>query len=69
MSYTSKNPNNATIIKSRLDQKGGLEKYTWELARDLCRLGASVTLLTTGNIAAPFSTPCSASSAFPFRSA
>ena len=48
---------NVVVIKANLDQKGGLEKYTWELVRDICTLGAPVTLLTTGRFTAPFSHP------------
>ncbi len=43
-----------TILKSQLDRKGGLEKYAWEIARAFCESGASVTILTTGDIKAPF---------------
>lgn len=48
---------NVTVIKANLDQKGGLEKYTWELVKDICILGTPVTLLTTGHFTAPFSHP------------
>jgi UDP-glucose:(heptosyl)LPS alpha-1,3-glucosyltransferase len=37
-----------TLIKSALHKTGGLEKYTWALARDFCALKVPVTLLTTG---------------------
>lgn len=43
-----------TILKSRLDQKGGLEKYTWEIARAFCEAQCPVTILTTGHVKAPF---------------
>lgn len=37
-----------TLIKSELFKQGGLEKYTWQIARDFCTLGCQVTILTTG---------------------
>ncbi|MBS0651962.1 MAG: glycosyltransferase family 4 protein [Verrucomicrobia bacterium] len=43
-----------TILKSQLDHKGGLEKYTWEIARSFCESGSHVTLLTSGDVKAPF---------------
>ncbi len=43
-----------TILKSRLDSKGGLEKYAWEIAEAFCKSGSAVTLLTTGDVKAPF---------------
>lgn len=46
-----------TLIKSALHKKGGLEKYTWALARDFCALKVPVTLLTTGTPVAPFADP------------
>lgn len=46
-----------TLIKGELFKQGGLEKYTWQIARDFCRLGRNVTLLTTGNVQAPFNDP------------
>lgn len=36
-----------TLIKSRLNQIGGLEKYTWKIAEAFCKQGIEVTLLTT----------------------
>ncbi len=45
------------LIKSELYRTGGLEKYTWQLARDFCSLGCQVTLLTTGSITPPFEHP------------
>ena len=45
------------LIKSELYRTGGLEKYTWQLARDFCELGSQVTVLTTGSITPPFSNP------------
>lgn len=36
------------ILKSRLDYKGGLEKYTLKLAEAFAEKGLSITLLTTG---------------------
>jgi len=44
-----------TILKSQLDRKGGLEKYTWEIAKTFCQSGSNVTLLTSGDVKAPFS--------------
>ncbi|MBI2811237.1 MAG: glycosyltransferase, partial [Candidatus Melainabacteria bacterium] len=44
-------------MKSELFRQGGLEKYTWQIARDLCALGAPVTVLTSGNVVAPFVDP------------
>ncbi len=46
-----------TLIKSELFKQGGLEKYTWQIARDFCNLGSPVTLLTSGNPTPPFSHP------------
>jgi UDP-glucose:(heptosyl)LPS alpha-1,3-glucosyltransferase len=46
-----------TLVKSQLYKKGGLEKYTWQLAYDFCQHGARVALLTTGKIQPPFSHP------------
>ncbi|MBS0650812.1 MAG: glycosyltransferase family 4 protein [Verrucomicrobia bacterium] len=43
-----------TILKSQLDRKGGLEKYTWEIAKTFCQYGSKVTLLTSGDVKAPF---------------
>lgn len=48
---------NIVLIKSGMHRTGGLEKYAWRLAEDFCTLGAQVTLLTTGNVAPPFSSP------------
>ncbi len=46
-----------TLLKAELYKQGGLEKYTWALARDFCALGCPVTLLTSGKVQAPFSDP------------
>jgi UDP-glucose:(heptosyl)LPS alpha-1,3-glucosyltransferase len=46
-----------TLIKSELFRQGGLEKYTWQIARDFCTLGSPVTILTSGAVQAPFSDP------------
>jgi UDP-glucose:(heptosyl)LPS alpha-1,3-glucosyltransferase len=46
-----------TLLKAELFKQGGLEKYTWALARDFCALGSPVTVLTTGNVQSPFSDP------------
>jgi len=46
-----------TLIKSALHKQGGLEKYTWALARDFCALKVPVILLTTGTPVAPFTDP------------
>ena len=46
-----------TLIKSELFRQGGLEKYTWQIARNFCELGYSLTLLTTGTFPPPFSHP------------
>jgi UDP-glucose:(heptosyl)LPS alpha-1,3-glucosyltransferase len=46
-----------TLIKSELFKSGGLEKYTWRLARDFCALKVPVTLLTSGQITPPFQDP------------
>jgi UDP-glucose:(heptosyl)LPS alpha-1,3-glucosyltransferase len=43
-----------TLLKSQIDRQGGLEKYAWEIARAFCDAGASVTLLTTGQVKPPF---------------
>jgi UDP-glucose:(heptosyl)LPS alpha-1,3-glucosyltransferase len=37
-----------TLLKSEIARKGGLEKYTWQIALAFQKLGAEVTLLTTG---------------------
>ncbi len=47
-----------TLIKSELFKQGGLEKYTWQIARDFCAMGIGVTLLTTGKICPHYSDPC-----------
>lgn len=52
-----KRPQPITLIKSTLCKAGGLEKYTWQIARDFCALGHPVTLLTTHTNEAPFSDP------------
>lgn len=46
-----------TLIKGELFKQGGLEKYTWQIAQDFCRLGCPVTLLTSGNVQSPLSDP------------
>jgi UDP-glucose:(heptosyl)LPS alpha-1,3-glucosyltransferase len=46
-----------TLIKAELFKQGGLEKYTWQIARDFCALGASVTLLTSGDVEPAFNHP------------
>ncbi len=43
-----------TLIKSELFKQGGLEKYTWQIARDFCALNIPVTVLTSGSVTAPF---------------
>jgi UDP-glucose:(heptosyl)LPS alpha-1,3-glucosyltransferase len=45
------------LIKSELFKQGGLEKYTWQLARDFCALGCDITVLTSGEVNAPFAHP------------
>ncbi|MES2122883.1 MAG: glycosyltransferase family 4 protein [Chlamydiota bacterium] len=35
------------LIKSNLSHKGGIEKYTWAMARHFCDKGIPVTILTT----------------------
>ena len=57
-----------TLIKSALHKTGGLEKYTWALARDFCALKAPVTLLTTGLITPPFTDPLLQIISFPIHS-
>jgi UDP-glucose:(heptosyl)LPS alpha-1,3-glucosyltransferase len=39
-----------TLIKSTLFKQGGLEKYTWQIAKAFCALGIPVRVLTTGTI-------------------
>ncbi len=39
-----------TLLKSEIARKGGLEKYTWQIALAFHQLGAQVTLLTTGPV-------------------
>lgn len=46
-----------TLIKSELFKSGGLEKYTWQIARDFCALNIPVTLLTSGEVNPPFQDP------------
>ena len=46
-----------TILKSRLNQIGGLEKYTWEIVKGFCQAKCAVTLLTTQKVNPPFSSP------------
>ncbi len=46
-----------TLIKNELFKQGGLEKYTWQIARDFCALDTPVTVLTSGNPQPPFSHP------------
>src|SRR5277367_6100757 len=60
---------NVTLIKSALYKTGGLEKYTWQLAEDFCTLGAAVTLLTTGPITPPFTSPLLKIVSFPIQHA
>jgi UDP-glucose:(heptosyl)LPS alpha-1,3-glucosyltransferase len=50
-------PSEITLIKSQLHKKGGLEKYTWQIARDFCLLGIPVTVLTSGVVQPPFDDP------------
>lgn len=49
-----KSNQSVTLLKSQMDRKGGLEKYTWEIAKAFCEQGSSVTLLTTGKVVPPF---------------
>lgn len=46
-----------TILKSRLNAQGGLEKYTWHLAHAFCKRNSPVTLLTTEPVIPPFEHP------------
>ncbi len=46
-----------TLIKNELFKQGGLEKYTWQIARDFCSMKIPVTLLTSGAPTPPFSSP------------
>src|SRR5581483_3709210 len=46
-----------TLIKAELFKQGGLEKYTWQIARDFCALGIPVTLLTSGTVQPIFNDP------------
>lgn len=46
-----------TLLKSRIQQTGGLEKYTWRIAEAFCLKECPVTLLTTGPVQAPFQHP------------
>lgn len=46
-----------TLIKSELFKQGGLEKYTWQIARDFCQLQVPVTVLTSGKVETPFQDP------------
>ncbi len=46
-----------TLIKSDLFHQGGLEKYTWQIARDFCALNSPTTVLTSGTVTAPFEHP------------
>ena len=46
-----------TLVKNELFRQGGLEKYTWQIARDFCSLEAPVTVLTSGTLQPPFSHP------------
>jgi len=46
-----------TLLKAELFKQGGLEKYSWALARDFCALGSPVTVLTSGRVEPPFSHP------------
>lgn len=56
-----------TLIKSDLHKRGGLEKYTWALARDFCALKVPVRLLTTGLITPPFTDPLLQIVSFPIH--
>jgi UDP-glucose:(heptosyl)LPS alpha-1,3-glucosyltransferase len=56
-----------TLIKAELFKQGGLEKYTWEIARDFCTQGCAVTVLTSGPVQAPFSNPQLKIIAFPIN--
>lgn len=38
------------ILKSGLDRRGGLEKYTWQLGNDFEKRGHRVTVLTSGKV-------------------
>lgn len=42
-----------TLVKSALHKQGGLEKYTWQIARDFCALGVEVKVLTSGPVHDP----------------
>ena len=55
------------LIKSALHKTGGLEKYTWALARDFCALKVPVTLLTTGVFTPPFTDPLLHCVCFPIK--
>ena len=46
-----------TLLKSELNKTGGLEKYTWQIAKAFCQRLCPVTLLTTGRVTPPFSDP------------
>jgi len=46
-----------TLIKAELFKQGGLEKYTWQIARDFCSLGIPVTILTSGDVQPIFNDP------------
>ena len=46
-----------TLIKNELFRQGGLEKYTWQIAKDFCALDTPVTILTSGNPQPLFSHP------------
>lgn len=46
-----------TILKSRLNAQGGLEKYAWHLAHAFCKKNSPVTLLTTEPVTPPFEHP------------
>ncbi len=46
-----------TLLKSQLHRTGGLEKYTWQIAKAFCERGCPTTVLTTGQVTAPFSDP------------
>src|SRR5579871_3401543 len=62
-------PRKLILIKSRLSQIGGLEKYTWKIAEHFCKLGIDVTLLTSENPTPPFQHPQLSLISFPIHKA
>lgn len=60
-------PLHATLIKSALSRQGGIEKYTWKIAEELCNRGLQVTLLTTENPTPPFTHPSLKLISFPIQ--